>query len=457
VEIIKKLNHAVNQKEREAIISQVCELCDHNITSVHEEELAAGADSALTKHLAFLRLKEQLEQQSAVPLNHSRVAHEISRTLEALEMVYRSSPDAVAKSFVSVGLEVVDLLLQVITFQLKGRQVGVGIKVESDTEDSNSVDDKGSVGSSNTNMPSPTLSSQQRRNPDSDFQLRIATKIIAHFARVGSATQPMAHHSGLLACLKRVVDCDMYEIPSEARLNSLWIIANLACNADNMIMMAWHPGLLDSLVWASSRPTYSVESTPRTMEVLRTHSIAARALLNLSWSPENKIPMSEHSNLVDVLSKMIVCRHTCPNKGTRSILAQTRCHAVGALRNIAAAPRRNKIRLCKHGCGRVLDALTDAVLYDTDPRIKSRAFAAVYNLACHDTARTIVEKPALLGALSDAMRDTSSNDIKSMARSVLHSLEKSITPDMACYHVLREFLNMVSMSEEGEHVPTEAV
>ena len=84
-------------------------------------------------------------------------------------------------------------------------------------------------------------------------------------------------------------------------------------------------------------------------------------------------------------------------------MLQTRQQAAGTLRNLAAAPRRNKIRLCEYENGLLLDVLTDAVLNDVDDGVKKRAFATINNLAFHDTAMAMVKHPALVLALKNAL------------------------------------------------------
>ena len=71
---------------------------------------------------------------------------------------------------------------------------------------------------------------------------------MGHFAKVGALTEPLAYHPKVLSTLKRLVSCyhrtSFAAVPIEARLNALWTIANLACNVENMVMMACHPGLI---------------------------------------------------------------------------------------------------------------------------------------------------------------------------------------------------------------------
>jgi hypothetical protein len=314
---------------------------------------------------------------------------------------------------------------------------------------------------------------------EGDLLLRKATKILGHFARVGEATEPMAHFPGLLRSLILLISVRPYDlVPWEARLSALWILANLACNAENMAMMACTTGLVQSLVNVAKRPITSADTFEMVMESLRSRSIASRAILNLSWASDNKILLAENTSMINLLAELCVLRLAPSEVGlarnsttVQGILDTTRRHAVGALRNIAAAPRRIKIALCHHRNGHLLDVLTDAALNDPDTHVKDRALATIHNLAVYDTATIIVSHPALVLALKDVLLsspssnslDTRSGDSnrrpgddesnahhpddgtpRQHAAATLLVLERTITPDMDCYENLRDLLDALN-------------
>jgi hypothetical protein len=220
--------------------------------------------------------------------------------------------------------------------------------------------------------------------------------------------------------------------------------------------MVCTPGLVAALVEVSCRPLHPGDSVEMTMEVLRSRSIASRGILNLSWAPENKIILAEHTALVDLLSELAVHRAAPLHRSrtVRQILVTTRSHAVGALRNLAAAPRRTKIALCEYKNGHLLDILTDAALNDPDQTVKDRSLAAIHNLAIYDTAERIVNHPALVLALKDVLLSAEESDgamnheegtsPKSHAQATILVLERSITPDMKAYENLRELLQVIN-------------
>lgn len=451
------------------------------MVSLHDEELEAGADAILLKHLGFLMSRVEIQSKDM----EVSLMHEIGCTYEALEMVYRASPQSVLQSFNRIGLELLATLIHLINKQLSHRAADFNQRVhsrkmsectdenEGELDDANSLDAEGE--SRPVTPPSsatyPPVDEESRRS-DNDSMLRKATKVMGHFARVGAATQPMAFYPGLLSCLINILAFQPYtNIPSEVRLNSLWILANLACNSENMVMMACHPHLMSSLISMAGRRVHSRDSVEVAVEVFRSQSIACRALVNLSWAPENRIPMSENGDLLDVLTTLAVLRQSAFGKSSRTIrdmMLQTRTHAVDTLRNIAASSRRSKIIVCQHHQGNILNILTDAALNDPDNGVKARAFATIQNLAIQDTAEAMVQNPALILALKDALLsdDDNNNDeqgkglsFRESASATLMVLERSITPENpAQYQTLRELLSSLNPSDDADDdMPSTAV
>jgi hypothetical protein len=223
-----------------------------------------------------------------------------------------------------------------------------------------------------------------------------------------------------------------------------------------MIKMASTPGIIDTLVTAASHPTAKEEEECDNvldyLKIIRSRSIAIRAILNLSWAHENKIPLSEHSDLVEVLLKTASHREsswTGHGKGISWILMQSRRHAAGALRNLAAAPRRYKRRLCRMRDGNFLETIAEFATADPDSDVRNKIFATLFNLVSADTAKLFVEKKTVLDAIVNAStsdddhgRDNSDcESSRTMARQTLRALEKSLPEDEAGYDALRPALS----------------
>jgi hypothetical protein len=477
---------SITPSERLEAVRMVRDTFHHDNHAVHDEEMAYGADAALTKHLAFL-LQQQSQQRASLAVTTTatttqssndnnalattgstlsgagttsdEMLHlELSATCEALESLFRASSTAVGVSFKRLGWLLLRQLSSILKDEVVRRQRIATAQA----------------------LPIETAVTQVVESTnDGDVLLRRLTKLLGHFARVGEATHPMAHYPGLLGNLVQLITLYPYDCtPWEARLSALWTIANLACNPENMQMMACTPHLLSALVKIASRSLHPTDSLETTLEVLRSRSIAARAILNLSWSPENKVLLAEHTALVSLLTELLVVR-SIGSRGTdaanrssfwhqsttiHEILDTTRSHVAGALRNLAAAPRRVKIGLCSYQNGRLLDVLTDAALNDHHARVKDRAFATIHNLAVQDTAATMLNHPALVLAIKDVLLSTADEDgvheqhqdgsPHDHAAATLLVLERSIQPSMDSYENLLELLESLHPNGSTLQTPT---
>lgn len=485
------ISTSITPPERLEAVQKAKDSFNHNVQAVHDDEMATGADAALTKHLTFLMYRAKKHGADNTETEDSSIRMELSLTCDAMESLFRASSNVVGVSFQRMGKELMQLLVIILNEEVRQRQGVATAAVAATTvddallvmgqpkEDDTSTNDGKCPSTPRLNeeeKPSAAASSSDEtfrtntippaaaaaaiiadtNTAEGDLMLRKATKLLGHFARVGEATEPMAHFPGLLGSLVNLIALRPYHYtPWEARLSALWTLANLACNSENMRMMACTPGLLCALVEVASRSLHPTDSLEKTMETLRSRSIASRAILNLSWSPENKVLLSEHAALIDLLAQLIVLRSVSLslNKSTtvQDILDTTRRHAAGALRNLAAAPRRIKIGLCNYKSGHLLDVLTDAALNDPDVPVKDRAFATIHNLAINDTAQTIVSHPALVLALKDVLLSTDEVDCedhrdgtpKQHAAATLLVLERTITPGMDSYENLRDLLDAI--------------
>lgn len=495
---IQALATCIVPKDRLEVIHQARITFQHDVQAVHNEEMTRGADSALTKHLTYLLYHYEYCLSSRDPQQQptrSSLRLELSLTCDAMESLYRASSEAVALSFQRLGSELCNLLVTLLNHELKLRQHFM----EQEYLKTNNV--ATTMESSEPQSP-PRLHDEERYaamdetekdieilTDEGDLLLRQATKILGHLARVGEAIEPMAHFPGLLQCLIVLISLRPYDlVPWEARLSALWILGNLACDVQNMPMIASTPGLLQCLVDVANRPFETADSLEMVMECLRSRSIASRAILNLSWAAENKILLAENTSLMQLLSELCVLRSVPSEIGLarnsttiQGILDKTRRHAVGALRNIAAAPRKIKIELCHNHNGHLLDVLTDAALNDPDTHVKDRALATIHNLAVYDTATMMVNHPALVLALKDVL---SSNDLSGSGygdtsrqgdqetRDSLHQgdgtprqhasatllvLERAITPEMSCYENLRDLLDALKTAPNNTTTEMTAV
>jgi len=524
-QVVDAISTCISQHERLEAIDKARDTFDHDIQSVHDDEMSTGADAVLAKHLTFLvyhheqLLRQQKKRERGdEELNRNRdissspeflALLEIGKTCTVMECLYRASSEIVGASFRRMGEHVVSILVKLIGQEISRRFQGRLRQQESQTipdknnnpstadscnskkndglkdmsdEDEDQLVSKNSQQQlhSNEHMNSRCLNYSecgQAKNDHFDEEacrsmnfvgdviLKKSTKLLGHFARVGEATKTLAHFPGLLASFIRLITGMPYaSLPWEARLSALWTLANLACNHENMQMMVCIPGLTDAMVEIACRPLHPGDPLEHIMEVLRSRAIACRAVLNLSWAPENKILLAEHTALIELLAELAVHRSAplLRSRTVREIVTTTRRHAVGALRNLAAAPRRTKLALCDYKNGHILDVLTDAALNDPDTYVKERSYAAIHNLAIQDTAERFVNHPALVLALRSVLLSDSpaasnpstmgggattvsyEETCKTHASATLLVLERTITPDMEAYESLRDLLEAVN-------------
>mmetsp|Transcript_14793 Transcript_14793/g.21140 ORF Transcript_14793/g.21140 Transcript_14793/m.21140 type:complete len:539 (-) Transcript_14793:193-1809(-) len=472
--VVAGIHNSVTKKDRLNAISIACVTFDHDVEAAHDQEISFGADVALCKHLAFLLVKRQslfyhetlLDDKREEPSDYlpadlgpekrdeelKAIEHEIGSTIDATEMVLRCSADSVLTSFNRIGAELLPLLLHIIKSDISFRKNNKSNPIDPDDVNAskNSKFTDGIYGIKCAIMETG-FQEEVQGYVYGENCLKNSTKIIGHFARVGSLTEPLAVTNGMLSTLKYLIATLHGIIPIEAKLNSLWVIANLACNAENMVMMACHPGLVETLVQVISLPNgiddNKVSDTRQYLEILRSRCVALRAILNLSWQHENKVPFSEHTDLVNSLLKTAQHRNSsCTGRGIgiSGILLQSRRHAAGALRNLSAAPRRNKRHLCRYKDSNFLNILGDIAGNDPDVLVREKVHATLFNLVSADTAKMFTENSDVLDVIVNTAgkgNDSNEKKIITTAMRTLRTLEKALPEDQDGYTIIRNVLS----------------
>lgn len=396
-------------------------------------------------------------------MDEDTIVQEINDTIRAIEMVLRCSVESIAIVFNRIGSELLPLLIGEIQEQL-----GVHGNCRPLTPDGsdcekalsrNANEDSEDYGIS-SKYPSATV---DRRHKTSSHLLKSCTKIIAHFARVGSLTEKLATSKGLLSTLQYVVSNAGGTVvaPVEARLNCLWTLANLACSAENMITIASDSDLLNTLIEVASHPNKddeeNAEGVMQYIELLKIRSVALRAIFNLSWANENKVFFSEDLRLVELLLSTAAHRSSKwmgHGKGVSSILLQSRRYSAGTLRNLAAAPRRIKKHLCQLRSGKFLDEIA-YIAKDSDQYVRDKVHTTLWNLVSADTAKLYTSKKDVLDIIAQEAMTTGSVEKRNdsshiMAARTLRSLEKTIPEDEEGYNILWPILRRFETKRESD-------
>lgn len=356
------LSQSVSRHDRIRTIVSACAAFDHNNALVHDSEIAAGSDAALCKHLAFLQLlilKKRMCQEGKDSIienvddsSESEIVEEIQQTLTVLEMLYRCTTTQLSNSFEKIGKELLPLLLSMLEDCIHKHERRDG--------------------------PVSITSDQYSKDLDpNNVIMTKGTKIMAHLARTTQCLVPLANHRGFLSILRRI--SVTATLPDKSRFSALWTLGNLGCDADNMIMMANHPGLLDSLLEVADR-----DSSPEA----RCHAV--KAMMNLAWRPENKTPMSEIPRLLSSMLRMLLY----------SGIVQARRHAASCLRFLASAPPKTKLRIVLHDNGSILSSVVNAASSDKDRYVRDCATGILSNLSCKETSKVMGEHPGLFDILA---------------------------------------------------------
>ena len=438
------LSLCISQRDRSRALSTSFNSFNHTNEQVHDEEVRAGADCALCRLLSFLILKETFEaEERVVPAGGanipaaSRVTYEIAGVCQVIELIYRCSKEVMEVSFNHVGRDYLRLFCRVSSLALLYYQ-GQDVSLEGPSQHN--------IKASNT-------------------ILTAVTKTLSHFARAPSKTVHMASHPRLLPLFVTFIRPSSRGIPFEARRNTLWILANMACCTENMQHMASHDdhALLDALIettkvdFGAETDSSELRISQELLQSILLQYSAFRCLLNLTWNEGNKMLLSERQDLV---GSIIATLSILPNRvegeaeaeSFNTVLRTARRFAIGTLRNLANTPPRQKVLLCSYQERIILNVLCDATEDDRDTVMRDKAFAVIFNLISNDTANDIIVHPRLLDVLVDAASaptsDTGTESSSSMSLRSLQSLELLLSGDMpeSSHQRLRQALDQVSVA-----------
>jgi len=264
-------------------------------------------------------------------------------------------------------------------------------------------------------------------------------KVLRYFSRVLSAMVPLAHHPGLLDSLLYQLEqlCsegllqllqdlttitefgnsdNSKSIMTSARIDTIAVMVNLACAEENKIMMADHPGLLETLInVARNDPS----------DEAREHS--AIVIMNLAYSTQNKEMMAEYDQLLSTLTMLM--SDNSP---------YTRKYAASALFALASAV--SKTALLTTYCGKeILEALRQVLLHDPSEEARVNAAEALVNMArttSNATALKLSSHPYLLDAMAEAVTSDYSADVRAYCARGLEILASVIHHPVDCHKEL---------------------
>jgi len=475
---------------RISALHRAAEFFDHRDKVRHDYEVREGAASILYQKLAFALQQQQQQYQyqqqqyqqyqqyqiqdqnnyldhgtdaivsqrlrSDNP-NSSDVDSELSIVASCLEMVHRSSANAITQIWHEIGMEALPILVKVLERPfLKLRYAAQSISTSQQ-----------SPSPASTPSHSPTILSQQTLSHTISRDMKLAvqkiSKILAVYSLIPEAKEIIANCPRLLPLLVQIIDThnmnrmsitlrptnnqqsqtqSQYNRPQTnnhtitlhntssngikgvssgvglhmteaSRFNTIAILTNLAAAEPNRMFMLAEPGLVDNI----SRVVHNERS-----DIAR--QCSALAIMNLSNGDRDHVPeLAGNDLLLETL--ILLMQDEEP---------ETKRNAAVALFNVACADQ-NTVKLVRYKDGLILDALINLVTDDTDTRgvhdeARTNAAEALFNISCsamEETTDRMVNHTHLLESIALTLKSQTANlDVKMYAAATLRRMAEII-------------------------------
>ena len=227
-------------------------------------------------------------------------------------------------------------------------------------------------------------------------------KVLRALSRLRSASITMIRHEECMSIFQSMLMKE--NIHNDARHEAVMTLKNISFYADGFrLTMIQHPGLLDAIIHNCS---------DNGDDLGREHTSAV--LRNLAMAPDTKIPMTEHSCLLDALVQL-----------TEDYNPKTKRNAVSAITSLAIEGRNSMI-FVTHGEGVILQIMKRLVEEDSDPVVRRRAARALRSFGRRDTVEMIVDSRGIVDALcrvamNDSNVETQVEAIEALACYVTHT------------------------------------
>jgi len=267
-------------------------------------------------------------------------------------------------------------------------------------------------------------------------------RVIRALSRTKEASLAMVNQEEMLNIIRIIIlDSDSNFV---AKLDAVATLKNITYYAeDDRLKILHHPGLMDALIRLCT-----VHGDEMGKE------FASAIIRNLAMSPNTKVPMVEHSCLLDVLVEL-----------TDDPDLKTRRNAISAIGSLAIADE-NSIAFVTHGEGIILQIMQRLVLEEEDSIIRRRAARALRCFGRKETVEMIVDCRGIVDSLCNvAMKDSSVEAqieaIEALACYISHANEMSSyynkmldamvniansSPPPSCIETLIKTMNTLSCS-----------
>jgi hypothetical protein len=347
---------------------------NHTDEQIHDREIDLGADMVLYRLLLDVVSDENGHLAYGSPSNFSfRQRQKIGIICRSIEMLYRCSKEKAEKSFKQIGIDLLDALTIVLSTELHAH----GSYRDRDIMSSNSHQHA-------QTLPELSCSNLQVRGRH-DYTIKAVTRVVASFARIKSATTAMATHGRLITLLEAIIDCTKGMISFESQHNALWVLANVACDKTNsLLLIHTNKRLLHTLICVASNPGDIMEqnSWSYCYQAVQVQRTALRCILNLSFVEKASDQMLPRCGaLLSSISQII----TLPSEPFRhsprvhEIIVQIKRYGVGILHNLSNTSDDNKQFLCRFERNAIMRSLKDAA-NDADAIVQGKATQTLANL-----------------------------------------------------------------------------
>jgi len=376
--LVEGINDAVreNRCPCKVTLTRIVDTIDHDETEYHDDEVDSGLAVALC-HLLALVLKKDSQKH---------LDKKLEMICTSLELIHRCSNIQCEESFENIGNELVDLLTDVIDVCL-------------------------------------SVSKEQRQT--SGKTTGKAIRIFGYFAAVKNAHTHLLEHTKLLDGIVKVI---LFSRESDARVDAVWIISNLAfTNAGRDAILA-HPDLLQALFnFKGKQPQFRTE--------------VAAVLLNLTVSSSNQ-------------ERLIDCRPFLPTlvrlMSTGSDEARSR--AAGAFRNLSG----NGLlvpKLIAFADGIILDTLINGISSHMDDRKTCcRATATLKNFVRESNAEAMANHTGLLAIFTAVITESHHPEAATSAAIALKKITWEINHPSKAHKQILNFLAMTNkMIDEDKY------
>ena len=247
-------------------------------------------------------------------------------------------------------------------------------------------------------------------------------KVLRYFSRVLNAMIPLAHSPGLIDAIlyqiQRCSETDSYKGAerTEARIDAIAIVVNLACADDNKVTLTQDSAVLNTVIELARYDT---------SEKVREH--ATIVILNLSYADENKSKLANQKYLLSTLCKLM---------GDSS--SYTRRYAAATLFTLAGQVTNSEI-IATHEGGEILEALRVLLLDDPSDEARISASEALFIMTRSNSEAAVIaiaNHLQLLDTLAQAVISDYNADVRAYAARALEWVASEIHCPMPCHQEL---------------------